>query len=88
MSKLKVSSEVADDLRWKYRNCDKTLWSEHRWSTYWRCRVEYQGRSYWLIYQEGNTENQDYVESFDDAEVEMTEIHEVEKLMKVWEPVT
>lgn len=63
--------------------------SRHRWYTGMTTVFEYQGKFYGCPWQKGHTEEQDnqYLESAQDT-VELPEYRVVEKIVKVWEPVT
>jgi len=82
---VRIFSPPPVRLHW-YGYTERTVWSEHRWSTVYRCVVKHEGKHYFMLYTRGNTEYQD-CDPFYDPEVTLTECHQVEKLVKVWEPV-
>lgn len=85
MTTIKIPAEIAENL--VYKHLHKETWTEFRWSTSYRVVVVYDGKYYFMIYELGNTEYQE-VDMFDGPEVELIECHEVERLMKVWEPIS
>lgn len=61
--------------------CDTSRWSEHHVVVF-----SYQGKYYQSFYSKGLTEQQDESPyEYDDAEIECTEVHQVDKIVKVWE---
>ena len=58
-----------------------------RWSVIHEIIFEHEGKFYRTSYSVGATEEQDEGPWEYDDEVECTEVHEVEKVVKVWEAV-
>lgn len=58
-----------------------------RWSIHYEIIFKYNDKFYRTTYQEGATEQQDESPWEYEPEVECTEVKQVEKLVKVWEPV-
>lgn len=58
-----------------------------RWENVYTLVFPHEGKYYQTTYSRGATEMQDYGPWEYDNEIECIEVHEVEKLVKVWEPV-
>lgn len=58
-----------------------------RWTTHHRMIFAHAGHFYSATYSVGSTEMQDEGPWEYEKEVECTEVHQVEKTIKVWEPV-
>lgn len=85
MSKIKVSKETAQELIEDY--VQETIVDTSRWSIEYEAIVQHEGKHYRVFYSRGATEYQDEQPFEYDKEVELTEVHQVEKLVKVWENV-
>ena len=58
-----------------------------RWSIIHVIIFEYEGKTYQTSYSKGATECQDESPWEFDDEVECTEVHKVERVIELWEPV-
>lgn len=58
-----------------------------RWSVIHEIVFKYEDKFYSTTYSEGATEMQDESPFQYDEEIDCTEVHQVEKLVKVWEKV-
>jgi hypothetical protein len=56
-----------------------------RWSIYHKIIFEHEDKYYQTYYSEGATECQDESPWEYDDEIECTEVHQVDKVVKVWE---
>lgn len=65
----------------------KEIVGHSRWSVVYRIIFEYQSKFYENFYSVGATEQQDEGPWEYEEEVECMEVHQVEKLKKVWELV-
>jgi hypothetical protein len=88
MSKIKFSKEfLKNELDLPYGALEDKITSTSRWSVHHQIIFDYDGKFYRTHYSEGATEYQDESPWEYDNEIECTEVHIVEKLMKVWEEV-
>lgn len=65
-----------------------TIVDNSRWSIQHEIIFEHEGKNYRAYYSVGATEQQDESPWEFDTEVEVVEVHEVEKMVKVWEEVS
>lgn len=88
MAKVKFSKEyLKDNLDLPYSALEDKIVDTSRWSIHHSIIFEDQGKFYKTYYSEGATEMQDESPWEYDNEIECTEVHIVEKLVKVWEAV-
>lgn len=88
MSKVKFSREfLMEELDLPYSALERNITDTSRWSIYYEIIFEYKGKFYRTSYGEGATECQDERPWEYQKEVECTEVHQVEKTVKVWEPI-
>lgn len=64
-----------------------TIESQSRWTTTHEIIFAYDGKFWRTWYTEGSTEQQDQSPWEYETEIECTEVHIVEKIVKTWEPV-
>lgn len=67
---------------------DDKIVDKSRWSIHHLLTVRIKDRFYQTTYSVGATEGQDEQAFEYDKEVTFTEVHQVEKIVKVWEQVT
>ncbi|MDD4779099.1 MAG: hypothetical protein PHT02_00650 [Tissierellia bacterium] len=88
MNKIKFSKEfLRNELDLPYGAIEDNITDTSRWSIHHTIIFEHEGKYYRTHYSEGATEMQDERPWEYDNEVECTEVHQVEKVVKVWEAV-
>lgn len=88
MAKIKIPKEILLDMEILWGNSiEDTIIDNSRWSIHHKVIFEYEGKTYQAFYSVGATESQDESPWEYVKEVECTEVHQVEKLVKVWEAV-
>jgi len=84
---MKVAKQVLIDMDLPDSALECTLTDTSRWSIHYEIIFEMGGKFYSAEYQEGATESQDEQPWAYVTEVEITEVQQVEKTVKVWEPI-
>lgn len=80
---MKMAFEEAIEL-----DCEEdNIIDQGRWNTLWERIVKYEGKYYKFTYDAPSTENSGDLDDMNEEEVDLIEVHQVEKLVKVWEPV-
>ena len=88
MKKVKFSKDyLVNKLGLPYNAIEDKITDTSRWSIHHEIVFPDNGRFYKTHYSEGATEIQDERPWEYENEIECTEVHIVEKLMKVWESV-
>ena len=88
MAKVKFSKEyLKNNLDLPYSALEDKIVDTSRWSVHHEIIFADQGKFYKTYYSEGATEMQDERPWEYDNEIECTEVHIIEKLVKVWEAV-
>lgn len=88
MPKIKLHKDfLINELDLPYSAIKDTITSTSRWSIYHEIIFAYNGKFYKTNYSEGATEQQDESAWEYEDEIECTEVHIVEKLIKIWEPI-
>lgn len=78
---------IENELNLPYSAMEDSIIDTSRWSIHHKIIFEYEGKFYSTYYSEGATECQDEVPWEYEDEIECVEVHQVEKLVKVWEAV-
>jgi hypothetical protein len=88
MNKIKFSKEfLKNELDLPYSALEDNITDTSRWSIHHTIIFEHEGKYYKTYYSEGATEMQDERPWEYDDEIECTEVHQVDKVVKVWEAV-
>lgn len=88
MVKVKFSKKyLRNELDLPYGAIEDKIIDTSRWSIHHNIIFADNGKFYSTWYSKGATEIQDEEPWEYDDEIECTEVHIVEKLMKVWEPI-
>lgn len=79
---------LINDLDLPMNAIEEKIIDQRRWSTVYEIIFEHEGKFYETSYSCGSTESQDERPwEYDGDEIECTEVHKVEKVIKVWAPV-
>lgn len=85
---VKFSKEfMLDEILDSKKVLEDNIVDNSRWSIIHEMVFEHEGKFYSTTYSVGATERQDESPWEYEDEVECVEVHKVEKIMKVWEPV-
>jgi hypothetical protein len=88
VNKIKFTKEfLKDELDLPYSALEDNIVDTSRWSIHHEIIFEHEGKYYKTYYSEGATEMQDERPWEYDKEIECTEVHQVDKVVKVWEAV-
>lgn len=88
MNTIKLSREVLrEQLDLPYSAIEDKITGTSRWSTHHEIIFKYEDKFYRTGYSEGSTEIQEERPWEYESEVECTEVHQVEKTVKVWEVI-
>lgn len=85
--KITVDKAYAEERGWPWTAHEIEIIDQRRWVTVRRGIVEMDGHYYWITWEQGSTEAQEIYPWEDQDTVELTEIHQVEKTVLVWEAV-
>jgi hypothetical protein len=78
---------LTDELDLPFSAIEKKIIDQGRWETHYEIIFAHEGKYYATGYSRGSTEMQDEGPDFGGDEVECDEVHQVEKVVKVWEEV-
>ena len=85
---MKFKKEILiDELDLPYSALEDNIIDTTRWSEIHEIVFKLDDKFYQTSYSKGSTEMQDEGPWDDEDEVECTEVHQVDKVVKVWEPV-
>ena len=85
---MKVSRDfLLNDLGIFDNPVEDNILDQDRWTTYFEIIFKWNDKFYRAYYRMGSTELQDEGPWEYEKEVEIEEVHKVEKVMKVWEPI-
>ena len=85
---MKVSKEfLRHELDLPYAALESKIVDQDRWSTYREIIFKWGDKFYQTEYRRGSTEYQDDIDFWEEDEVEIQEVHKVQTLVEVWEPV-
>lgn len=91
---MKLEKYDAQNIVWNdhedWEEIETKITDHDRWSVYYEGVYKHKPseKFYSVIWAVGATEQQDMQPFEYEKEVEFTEVHQVEKVVKVWEPVT
>lgn len=88
MSRMKLKASLLKGLDLPYNAVENDITSVSRWSVHHSIIFEYDGKFWRASYSEGATEMQDERPWEYEEDVECTEVHQVEKTVKVWEAMS
>lgn len=78
---------LINELDLPYNAIEDEIISTSRWSIHHQIIFEHEGKFYKTYYHCGATEMQDESPWEYDKKVECTEVHQIEKMVKVWEEI-
>lgn len=86
---MKFKKEELEDIVWEGDIVSERIMDHTRWSVHYEIVFKHtDGKFYRTNYSKGATESQDERPfQYDDDIIEVEEVHQVEKLVKVWEKV-
>lgn len=85
---MKFTKETLEELELPWSAIERTHVGKSRWSDHYEIVFEHNGKHYRTSYSQGSTENQDERPWEYEKEVDCEEVQQVEKVIKVWEPVS
>jgi hypothetical protein len=80
-------ADIYDDYDFRVEVIEDDITSTQRWSEIHEVIFKHDGKHYRTTYSQGLTEYQDERPFEHDTVIECVEVHEVEKIVKAWEPV-
>jgi hypothetical protein len=84
---MKIDSDILFKLDLPDSAITDEIVGKRRWTITHKITFAYEGKYYQALYSEGATEMQDEGPWEYEPEVECTEVQQVERVVKVWEPI-
>lgn len=83
---MKIKKEIMREMAYSGDKLEDKIIENTRWSVVHEMVFPFEGKFYQSVYSVGATESQDEsAYEYADDEIEVTEVHQVEKTVKVWE---